>query len=92
LYLNHGNWNGTQVVPEDWVKHSMSSHNDSRDSEDYPFTYFWRVLDNGSVFAKGILGQYIYLDPSRDLIIVRFGKKRGNIHWSALIEEVAGQY
>ncbi|MEA3436956.1 MAG: serine hydrolase [Thermodesulfobacteriota bacterium] len=92
LYLNHGNWNGAQVVPEDWVKHSMGSHNDSRDSEDYPFTYFWRVLDNGSVFAKGILGQYIYLDPSRDLIIVRFGKKRGNIHWSALIEEVAGQY
>ncbi len=92
LYLNHGNWNGTQIVPKDWVQHSMGIHNDSRDSEDYPYSYFWRVLDNGSVFAKGILGQYIYLDPSRNLIIVRFGKKRGNIHWSALIEEVAQQY
>ena len=92
LYLNKGNWEGEQVISEDWIAHSMHIYNDSRDSEDYPYTYFWRVLDNGTVFAKGILGQYIFLDPSKNLIIVRFGKKRGNIHWSALIEEVASQY
>jgi len=92
LYLNNGNWEGEQIIPEEWVKHSMSIHNDSRDSEDYPYNYFWRVLDNGAVFAKGILGQYIFLDPAKNIIIVRFGKKRGDVHWSALIEEVAGQY
>ena len=92
LYLNHGEWNGKQVIPRDWVDYSMGIHNDSKDLEGYPYTYFWRVLDNGCVFAKGILGQYIYLDPSKDLIIVRFGKKRGKLHWSAFIEEVGKQY
>lgn len=92
LYLNHGEWNGKQVIPRDWVDYSMGIHNDSRDLENYPYTYYWRVLENGNVFAKGILGQYIYLDPSRNLIIIRFGKKRGNIHWSKLIEKIAEQY
>jgi CubicO group peptidase (beta-lactamase class C family) len=92
LYLNGGNWEGEQIIPKDWVDYSMGIHNDSRDSENYPYTYFWRVLDNGAVFAKGILGQYIYLDPSKNLIIVRFGNKRGKVHWSAFIEEVAKQY
>jgi CubicO group peptidase (beta-lactamase class C family) len=92
LYLNHGDWSGNQVMPEDWVQYTMGIHNDSKDLEGYPYTYFWRVLDNGCMFAKGILGQYIFLDPSKDLIILRFGKKRGNVHWSALIEEVSRQY
>lgn len=92
LYLNHGKWNGRQIISKAWVDYSMGIHNDSKDSEDYPYSYFWRVLENGSVFAKGILGQYIYLDPERDVIIVRFGTKRGNVHWSALIEEVSRQY
>jgi CubicO group peptidase (beta-lactamase class C family) len=92
LYLNEGRMNGEQIIPADWVNHSMSIHNDSHDSEDYPYTYFWRVLDNGTVFAKGILGQYIFLDPEKDLIIVRFGEKRGDIHWSKLIEDIADQY
>jgi CubicO group peptidase (beta-lactamase class C family) len=92
LYLNHGKWEGKQVVPEDWVKYSMGIHNDSKDLEGYPYTYFWRVLDNGCVFAKGILGQYIFLDPSKDLIILRFGTKRGKVHWSAFIEETASRY
>lgn len=92
LYLNNGSYNGEQILPEAWVDYSMKIHNESKDSEDYPYTYFWRVLENGAVFAKGILGQYIYLDPSKNLIIVRFGKKRGKVHWSALIEEIAKQY
>lgn len=92
LYLNGGDWNGEQVIPKEWVEYTMGIHNDSRDLEEYPYTYFWRVLNNGSAFAKGILGQYIYIDPAKDLIIIRFGTKRGNVHWSALIEEIARQY
>jgi CubicO group peptidase (beta-lactamase class C family) len=92
LYLNHGMWNGKQLLAPEWIEHSMGIHNDSKDLEGYPYTFFWRVLDNGCMFAKGILGQYIFLDPSKDLIIVRFGNKRGNVHWSALIDEIAGQY
>ena len=31
--------------------------------------------------AQGILGQYIYVHPEKNLIIVRLGKSEGNVDW-----------
>ena len=81
LYLNRGNWEGDQVIPEGWIDESIRITNDSRDSRGYPYHYYWRVLEDGSFFAKGILGQYIYIDPADNLIMMRFGKKESNIDW-----------
>ncbi|MCB0805203.1 MAG: serine hydrolase [Bacteroidales bacterium] len=91
LYLNHGNWDGNQVVPENWVKRSTSIINDSRDSQNYPYTYQWRVLENGSFFAKGILGQYIFVYPEKNLVFVRMGKSYGGIDWAQLFLEISDQ-
>ncbi|MCD4732270.1 MAG: beta-lactamase family protein [Bacteroidales bacterium] len=91
LYLNNGNWNGEQIVPEKWVKKSTSIINDSRDSQGYPYTYQWRVLENGSFFAKGILGQYIFVYPEKNLIFVRIGKKYGGVDWADLFLELSKQ-
>jgi CubicO group peptidase (beta-lactamase class C family) len=88
LYLNHGNWNGKQVVPERWVKRSMSIVNDSRDSQGYPYTYQWRVKEDGAIFAKGVLGQYIYVYPEKNIIIVRMGKKDAGVLWPDLFEQL----
>ncbi len=91
LYLNNGNWNGRQIIPESWIKQSKTIFNDSRDSQGYPYTYHWRTLNNGSLFAKGILGQYIFLYPEKKLIIVRMGSNSGNINWVKLFEELSVQ-
>ncbi len=91
LYLNKGNWEGNEVVPEKWVVKSTSIINDSRDSQGYPYTYQWRVLENGSFFAKGILGQYIFVYPEKNLIFVRIGKKYGGIDWVDLFLELSKQ-
>ena len=92
LYLNKGKANEQTIIPSDWVDHTLNIHNDSRDLEDYPYTYYWRVLENGQAFAKGILGQYIFLDPSKNLVIVRFGSKQGGVSWSKLGSELAKQF
>lgn len=91
LYLNNGNWNGNQIVSEEWVKKSRSIINDSKDSQGYPYTYQWRVLDNGCFFAKGILGQYIFVNPSKNLIFVRMGKKYANVDWIDIFLELSEQ-
>jgi len=91
LYLNNGNWNGTQVVPEKWVKTSRSIINDSKDSQGYPYTYQWRVLENGCFFAKGVLGQYIFVNPVKKLIFVRMGKKYADVNWADLFLELSKQ-
>lgn len=92
LYLKEGNWNGDQVVPEKWVKKSTSIINDSRDSQGYPYTYQWRVLENGAFFAKGILGQYIIVYPAKNMVFVRLGKHYADVDWAYFCLELGNQY
>ncbi|MBE9480912.1 MAG: serine hydrolase [Bacteroidetes bacterium] len=91
LYLNKGIWNGKQIIPEEWVIRSTSIINNSLDSQNYPYTYFWRAKEDGAFFAKGVLGQYIYVFPEKNLIFLRLGKKYGKINWADLFEEISKQ-
>lgn len=91
LYLNHGSWEGEQIVPQKWVNKSLSIINDSRDSRGYPYTYQWRVLENGVFYAYGILGQYIIVIPDKQMIFVRLGKNVSGVDWAALCIELSQQ-
>ena len=42
--------------------------------------------------AVGILGQYIYVNPSRNLIIVRLGKDEGKADWWTIFRSLAKTY
>lgn len=90
LYLNQGNWNGRQIIPREWIRRSTSIINDSRDQDGYPFTYNWRVLQGEeSFFAKGLLGQYIFINRPKKLIMLRFGRKYGGIDWADFFDQMS---
>jgi CubicO group peptidase (beta-lactamase class C family) len=91
LYLNGGRSSGKQIIPEAWVKQSMQITNDSRDSQGYPYTYQWRVKNDGAIFAKGILGQFLYVYPEKNVIIVRMGKKDAGLVWPEFFERLCDQ-
>lgn len=91
LYLDNGNWNGQQIVPRNWIETTMKPNSSFRDSQGYPYSYLWRVKDDGAFFAKGILGQYIYVYPEKNVIIVRMGKRDGGVHWALLFEQLCSQ-
>ena len=80
LIINNGKWNGLQLVPESYVRKATSSVV-VRDSinryEGYGYQ-FWttRYKEDNIVYARGILGQYLIIIPSKKLIIVRLGQKR----------------
>ena len=88
LYLDNGKWNNEQIIPESWIEKSLRIENDSRDSGGYPYTYHWRSLEDGSYFAKGVLGQYLYVDPQNELIFVRLGKSSDGINWVELFQNL----
>lgn len=92
LYLNKGNWQGNQIVPESWVKRSTSVINDSHDARGFPYTYQWRVTKEGNFFAYGVLGQYIYVCPSQNMIFVRTGKTNKKADWPALFVELSKRF
>jgi len=88
LYLNNGKYNGQQIIPEEWIKKTMTITNDSRDSQNYAYNYSWRIKDDGAIFAKGVLGQYIYVFSEKNIIMVRLGKKSDDIKWAEFMEQV----
>jgi CubicO group peptidase (beta-lactamase class C family) len=91
LYVNRGNWEGEQIISEEWIDQSLGVKYPSIDSRGYPYAYLWRSLENGSAFAKGILGQYLYIHPDKRLIMLRFGHSSNDIDWVSVFEEINDQ-
>jgi CubicO group peptidase (beta-lactamase class C family) len=94
LFAKEGNWEGEQLISRGWVEESTRADTSTDPSLDYQ--YFWWVNtpeDETSHFsARGKYGQYIYVAPERDLVIVRLGKEegeRGYSYWIELFEELA---
>ena len=74
LYLNKGNWQGKQLVSENWVKESTRVDSTAGSDKYYQYQW-WLPTLNGDFLARGILGQYIYVNPDKNLLIVRLGHK-----------------
>ena len=94
LFAEEGNWGGEQIIPRGWVKESTRAEASADPSRAYQ--YFWwvdKISGETSHFsARGKYGQYIYVAPEKDLVIVRLGKEegeRGYEYWMPLFEEVA---
>jgi len=88
LMLDQGKRGDDTIIPPGWVRESLTIHNDSHDSQGFPYTYHWRVTDRGDFFAKGILGQYIYVCPAKKIVIVRFGSKSGDLVWARFFSDL----
>jgi CubicO group peptidase (beta-lactamase class C family) len=72
LYLNGGRWDGTQVVPADYVAASTRRQSDpSEGPEDYGYQW-WLTDENGhpSFRAEGFGGQYVQVIPDLDMVVV----------------------
>jgi len=73
LYLRHGEWNGKQIIPESWVIESTTIAPDAKWNH---YKYLWWMLRSGKgrYMAAGVLGQFIFIAPDKDCVIVRFGR------------------
>jgi CubicO group peptidase (beta-lactamase class C family) len=94
LFAEEGNWEGRQLISRGWVEESTRADTSTDPSQDYQ--YFWWVnTPEGETYhfsARGNYGQYIYVAPETDLVIVRLGKEEGEQgydYWIYLFEELA---
>jgi CubicO group peptidase (beta-lactamase class C family) len=56
------------------------------------YQFFWWVQDQRrppAQLALGKYGQYIYVVPDRDLVLVRFGRDTGYPFWPELLDDLA---
>ncbi len=92
LYLNKGEWDGIQVIPERWVMESTEPLIPANYSDYYPdsfllmpgqgyYKFMWWGMkrDEGryDFAAEGDHGQFIYVSPHKSLVIVRNGEEWG---------------
>jgi len=67
LFLNKGEWDGEQIISEEWVSEATAHRIDANIVEGYG--YQWWVGD-GYYLALGYMGQFIFVYPEHDLIVV----------------------
>ena len=90
LYLNNGVWEGEQVIPQEWVQDSTTVQFDrSSGSADYGYQWWVRTFgDNNyhAYFAQGHYGQYIFVVPELELVVVMTSHYEGstNIYWQLM--------
>ena len=68
--------NGKSIVPEGWLLDATTT----RASIGMPgrgYGYQWWTYDDGTIAARGIFGQGIFIDPMRKLVIVSNANWRG---------------
>lgn len=109
LFLNGGTWQGAQVIPKEWVEESTQPllpanyadyYNDwvkAMPGKGY-YKYMWwgiaREQGTYDFIAEGDKGQFIYVSPQKNLVIIRHGIKFGipSEEWLKLFYEFANQW
>ncbi|RHJ91127.1 serine hydrolase domain-containing protein [Parabacteroides bouchesdurhonensis] len=83
LLLNKGSWNGQQLVSASYLEEAITPdssllYNDTDEpNKSYGFQ-FWSLNHDGIQipYMRGILGQYVFVIPERNAVVVRLGHKR----------------
>ena len=95
LFLHNGEWNGRRIVSEDWVREATGAEATTDSAYYHGYRYFWWLDVNrpGSFYALGKYGQYIYVAPDADAVVVRLGRDWGvgNNTWLATFRDLADQ-
>ncbi|WP_298912878.1 serine hydrolase [uncultured Algimonas sp.] len=73
LYLQDGEWNGQQLISADWVAASTAHSAPGLTGRGTGYGYQWWVPmpARGDFMASGIYGQFVYIDPARDIVIAK---------------------
>lgn len=99
LYLRGGSWEGRQLIPRAWVeastRHDASTSPTKRGRADLDYGYMWWLDTHpmGRFLAWGNLGQFIYVAPDRDAVLLRFGTRYGigRFDWIGVLRELASR-
>ena len=84
LYLNKGNWNGEQLFNPSWVDYISTPTNGSDGTYG---GHFWLNAEGqfpdvpkNMFYASGYQGQFVFVFPDQDLVVVRMGLTKIDIN------------
>ncbi len=103
MLLHGGQWNGYAIISKEWIDASTISpqplRRDDTDSDffntiEVGYRYMWYSAKNGAggydYYAAGKYGQYLYVSPENDVVIVRTGFNEGEVdRWPDVLSKMA---
>lgn len=99
LVLDDGVWQGERLLSHDWLIRSFERGFTAERWPDYfsgspvaNYGFQWWLLEDGSPLALGKAGQYLYIDPVHDVVIVRLGEDQGDVSWARLMQEISAGF
>jgi CubicO group peptidase (beta-lactamase class C family) len=87
LYRNRGAWHGNQIVPESWVRASLTADAPhlkpgrpvvGSHALELGYGYQWWLPagDFGEFSAIGVYNQFVYVDPTSNTVVVKLSANR----------------
>lgn len=80
LMLDSGTWKGNTIIDSAYYMQSITGCNIPNEEGEpcnyYGYQWWIRPAFPGVFYARGILGQYIIVIPSKKIVLVRLGHKR----------------
>ncbi len=77
VFLNQGQWKGKQIISEEWIHQSITSHIDPQVSWATGYGYQWWIGSfqfdanvYSCFFAAGWGGQYMFVFPQENMIVI----------------------
>lgn len=100
LYLNDGAWNGERILPEGWVKFSSTPTVGAKRGQygaqwwtnagekNNPANRPYPNVPTDSFNADGFEGQFIFVVPSKKLVVVRLGLTKTDFDMNKLVSNI----
>ena len=94
MVLDSGQFNNQQIISKEYLKQATTPASWLKGEDGNPLDYygyqFWMLTHKGHkvVYARGILGQYIFIIPSLNTVAVRLGTARSEKRINNLPEDI----
>jgi CubicO group peptidase (beta-lactamase class C family) len=75
MILQEGRWQGRQIVPADWIAAATAAS--APGGAEYGYQWWTIAGGHGDFMSQGIYGQYMYISPRYDTVIVVSASDRG---------------
>jgi len=85
LFLEEGQWDGQQIVSKHWVLEATQHRIDGNICDGYG--YQWWTDNDGYYLAIGYMGQFIFVIPEHDIVIVFTGGTEETFDYAIQIPE-----
>jgi CubicO group peptidase (beta-lactamase class C family) len=88
-----GSWQGEQIIPRWWFEQGTQASSEDGRFIRYRHQMWLENHETGTYLANGAYGQYIYVYPPKNIVIVRFAVESLHVHaaWSEFVNTVIEQ-